>query len=228
MKILFHGNFESVHDWSFLGEDWRVFSLWDYLKNDFKSWQELSQQLVSELSQKKIEHVAGYSLGGRVLLTLLDAGLKAERVSFFSTHPGLPDDERTSRIWADLKWKERVLKSDWKALFEEWNHQDLFMSDPDEERDYAFFAELEKYRQEIAIAFDLLSLGRMRCFSDDSMPALSAAKATWICGENDLKFKALAEKMLLKNPMELIIVPGASHRIHLKDPFAVRELLNNP
>ncbi len=225
MNIFFHGNFESEEDWSFLGSQWTVFPLWEFLRQGtFKNWEDFSDVVVKNFrnSGQKIEHAAGYSLGGRILLNLMCSGLEVEKCSFISTHPGLTSEqERTERVWGDLKWREKVLQLPWETVGEEWNSQEIFARDLNTLQS---FSRLENYRSEIAGAFDLLSLGRMRNFFEITL----GFEAQWICGELDTKFLELGERFVRRNPLDFKPFPGASHRIHKKDPWGLLKLLNTP
>lgn len=210
-KIFFHGNFESAADWHFLPRGWEVFSLWDYLKsNDFSDWNEFCESLVQDLSKKQIIEAAGYSLGGRILLGLIDKGFRAKSLSFFSTHCGLEkEEERTARVWSDLKWKEKTLTSEWTELYREWNEQAIFANSM---KPYEAFEKLEVHRVELAQAFDLLGLGRMPDFSKVKFP--KDAKVQWVCGQHDHKFRALGENFCKKHPkINYLVAFNTGHRI---------------
>jgi 2-succinyl-6-hydroxy-2,4-cyclohexadiene-1-carboxylate synthase len=231
MKILFHGNFESTADWNFLGPEWRVFPLWETLKNasHLRTWEELSKRILGELGEERVEHAAGYSLGGRVLLNLIDSGWNVNRASFISTHPGLEsDDLRAERIALDLLWKERVLNSDWSELFLAWNNQEIFTNDLS---NFELFSELEIYRQEIAYAFDLLSLGRMKSFKRDDAALKQAfsqmSAVQWICGDKDQKFCELGSDFSEQCGLSYLPFHDASHRIHKRDPMGLMAVLNS-
>jgi len=224
LKILFHGNFETAADWAFLDSDWQVFSLWDFLKeNKFKNWEDFSKSLAAELQKEKPLQLAGYSLGGRILLNV-NKFFPEAKMTFISTHPGLKTEmEKNSRLWSDLKWKERVFLEDWKSLFHAWNAQPVFEVEAEKSEKLFFLS--EKYRNEIALAFDLLSLGRMPNFFDFEIENVS--RMSWICGDADQKFHKLGESFIKKNPMKFISFEGAGHRIHKKCPSELLKALNS-
>ncbi len=210
-KLFFHGNFESHLEWSFLGSEWEVFSLWDFIrKNPLADWDSFIKALKEEVSSKNYDEYAGYSLGGRILLGLLNSGLKATSLSFFSTHVGLSsEDERNERVWSDLKWKERVLTQDWTQVYADWNALPLFANDM---KPYESFETLEPYRPEIAHAFDILGLGRMPDFSTLKFP--KDAQVQWVCGQHDHKFRTLAETFFKKHPkINYLVAFNRGHRI---------------
>ena len=238
MKILIlHGNFEGESDWKcfcdllesqYLKKEKvqiEFFNLWKCLKqNNPPSWSFFIEQFMRIYSKSSFDVALGYSLGGRILLNLLDAGWTVPKAIFLSTHTGLlSEDDQNSRIWSDLKWKEKVLSLDWKELFEEWNSQDVFQNEgmPSFEN----FADLENYRLEIAQAFDVLSLGRSQDFTQNLLDLSQKMKIYWVTGELDSKFSALAERLSQKAPhIHFKSFQGAGHRIHRSKDLS--ELLN--
>ncbi|MEZ4815785.1 MAG: hypothetical protein R3A80_11345 [Bdellovibrionota bacterium] len=218
-KMFFHGNFESAADWAFLSEEWSIFPLWDFLKKEnFNSWDEVILALKELLMKADVSEVAGYSLGGRLLLGLIDKGFKVKSYEFFSTHPGLTsEDSKNARIWSDLKWKEKVLNSDWTELHREWNSQEIFVNSF---KPYDTFKGLEQYRSEIAQAFDVLSLGRMPDFQAIKFP--KDAKVQWVCGQHDHKFRALGESFCKQHPkINYLLAFNQSHRM----PLFIKDVL---
>lgn len=238
MRILIlHGNFESENDWkpfrealeckSFKKENVEVFNLWDFLKkNNSQSWSSFVDMFMELYPENSFDCVVGYSLGGRILLALLDAGWLIQKAIFLSTHTGLSSEEdRHSRIWNDLKWKEKVLSFDWKELFEEWNSQEIFGNEtlPLFEN----FASLESLRPEIAHAFDVLSLGRSQEFTQSLVTLSQKMELHWCTGELDTKFGALAKSLAEKAPrIQFKSLKRAGHRLHRSNPPVLDEILS--
>jgi hypothetical protein len=210
-KIFFHGNFESVLDWPSLTEEWEIFSLWEFLKEtNPTSWEMFVDMILNKLSSVSYKEAAGYSLGGRVLLGLVDHGFRAKELSFFSTHSGLnSEEERNKRVRADLTWKEKTLTEEWPELFADWNSQAIFA---DSTKPYEPFGKLEPFRNEIAQAFDILGLGRMPNFSALKFP--KDAKVQWVCGQHDHKFRSVAESFCRKHPkINYLVAFNEGHRM---------------
>jgi 2-succinyl-6-hydroxy-2,4-cyclohexadiene-1-carboxylate synthase len=240
MRILIlHGNFESERDWnpfrealesnSFKKEKFEVefFNLWDFLKrNNPQSWNSFVDEFKKLYAENSFDCVVGYSLGGRILLALLDAGWPVQKAIFLSTHTGLcSEEDRHSRIWNDLKWKEKVLSLDMKELFEEWNSQEVFGNEtlPLFEN----FASLESLRPEIAHAFDVLSLGRSQDFTQSLVSLSQKMELYWCTGELDTKFTALAKRLAEKAPrIQFKSLKGAGHRLHRSNPAVLDEILS--
>ena len=238
MRILIlHGNFESEKDWkpfreaierkSFKKENVEVLNLWDFLKkNNPQSWNSFVDEFKKLYPENSFDCVVGYSLGGRMLLALLDAGWPVQKAIFLSTHTGLcSEEDRHSRIWNDLKWKEKVLSLDWKELFEEWNSQEVFGNEalPLFEN----FASLESLRPEIAHAFDVLSLGRSQDFTQSLVSLSQKMELHWCTGELDTKFTALAKRLAEKSPrIQFKSLKGAGHRLHRSNSAVLDEILS--
>jgi 2-succinyl-6-hydroxy-2,4-cyclohexadiene-1-carboxylate synthase len=239
MRILIlHGNFESELDWKPFVEavgskslnkeniEVEVFNLWDFLKrNNPQSWLFFIEEFKKHYRDNTFDCVVGYSLGGRILLALLDTGWLVQKAIFLSTHTGLSSEEdRHSRIWNDLKWKEKVLSLGWKELYEEWNSQEVFASDT--LLIYENFASLESLRSEIAHAFDVLSLGRSQDFTQSLVSLSLKMELNWCTGELDTKFGALAKSLAEKAPrIQFKSLKGAGHRIHRSNPAVLEEVL---
>ncbi|MEI7440182.1 MAG: hypothetical protein WCK43_00940 [bacterium] len=238
MRILIlHGNFESEKDWkpfrealeckTFKKENVEFFNLWDFLKkNNPQSWNSFVKEFKKLYPKKSFDFVLGYSLGGRILLALLDAGWLVQKAIFLSTHTGLlSDEDRHSRIWNDLKWKEKVLSLGWKELYEEWNSQEVFACET--LSIYESFASLESLRSEIAHAFDILSLGRSQDFTQSLVSLSQKMELHWCTGELDTKFGALAKSLEGKAPrIQFKSLKGAGHRLHRSNSTVLDEILS--
>ncbi len=235
--LILHGNFESELDWKRFCDllespslkkekiEIEFFNLWNFLKkNNSHSWSSFTEQFIKLYQKSSFDVALGYSLGGRILLNLLNAGWIVPKAIFLSTHTGLlSEEDRNSRIWNDLKWREKVLSSQWKILFEEWNSQDVFQGE--EIPCFESFAALEIYRAEIAQAFDVLSLGRNQEFTQSLVNLSQKMELHWATGERDLKFYALAERLSQKAPhIHFKCFRGVGHRVHRSKDLS--ELLN--
>lgn len=238
MKLLiFHGNFESERDWKAFGDllehqpskkekvEIEFFNLWEFLKkNNSHSWGSFTEEFIKLYPTSSFDVALGYSLGGRILLNLLNAGWIVPKVIFLSTHTGLlSEEDRNSRIWNDLKWRERVLSSEWRSIFDEWNSQEVFQNE--KKLSFEDFAALEVYRHEIAQAFDVLSLGRSQDFTQSLLSLSQKIELYWATGDLDAKFHALAERLSTKAPhIHFKSFQGVGHRIHRSKELS--ELLN--
>ena len=239
MKVLIlHGNFESERDWKPFREAIgskslhkenivvEVFNLWDFLKkNNPQSWLSFTEKFINSHPDNSFDVAIGYSLGGRILLSLLDSGWLLKKAIFLSTHTGLlSEEDRNSRIWNDLKWKEKVLSQDWKKLFEEWNSQEVFQNE--KALSFEDFSALETYRSEIAQAFDLFSLGRSLEFTQRLLNLSQKMELYWGTGDLDAKFCSIAERLSQKaSCIHFKSLKGAGHRIHRSNPAVLEQVL---
>ncbi len=107
-------------------------------------------------------------------------------------------------------WATRALAGNWQEFIDAWNAQSIFGTGPI--RDKQASGSLVMRRREIARSFVDWSLGVQEPLWDRlgeiKIPVL------WIAGENDTKFRALAERAaaLISNA-HLAIAPGAGHRV---------------
>jgi hypothetical protein len=222
--LIFHGTFDTTADWGFLNTtdiDAEVFNLWEFLReNPIRSWAELTESLKSKISP--YDRLIGYSLGGRILLNLVAAGIKTKELMFISTNTGLGNEEqRTERICNDLRWKEKVLTIEWADLFVEWNSQGIFLN---AKKDEESFMKLEPWRNEIALTLDVLSLGRMMDFNQKPNMFLGH-KVTWLNGSTDTGCCSQGSEFASNQKISQVIVKGVGHRVHKEAPHEILRLL---
>ncbi|MES2440540.1 MAG: alpha/beta fold hydrolase [Verrucomicrobiota bacterium] len=154
----------------------------------------------------------GYSMGGRMALhSLLDENHPWQAAVIISAHPGLEHEaDRATRRATDAEWATRALAGNWQQFLDAWNAQTVLGTTP--MRDPQAAGSLVMRRREIARSFVDWSLGAQEPLWDRlgeiSVPVL------WIVGENDTKFRALAERAVSLIPnARLAIAPGAGHRV---------------
>ncbi len=155
--------------------------------------------------------LSGYSMGGRLALhTLLEKNHPWQAAVIVSAHPGLEDEaERETRRASDAAWASMALAGNWQDFLTKWNAQPLLgglMRDPQAS------GSLVMRRREIARSFVDWSLGAQQPLWDRlheiTIPVL------WVAGENDPKFRALAERAVSLIPhATLAVAPGAGHRV---------------
>ncbi len=154
----------------------------------------------------------GYSMGGRMALhALLENDHPWQAAVIVSAHPGLENENgRAARRAHDAGWATRALTGNWQQFLDAWNAQPVLANTTI--RDPQASGRLMQRRREIARSFVDWSLGAQEPLWDRlgeiSIPVL------WIAGENDLKFRALAEKACALIPKAtLAIAPAAGHRV---------------
>jgi 2-succinyl-6-hydroxy-2,4-cyclohexadiene-1-carboxylate synthase len=128
-----------------------------------------------------------------------------------SAHPGLEiETDRAARRAADAEWATQALAGNWQNFLAAWNAQPILSAGP--MRDSQASSSLIMRRREIARSFVDWSLGAQEPLWDRlheiKIPVL------WIAGENDSKFRALAERAASLTPNgHLAIAPAAGHRV---------------
>jgi 2-succinyl-6-hydroxy-2,4-cyclohexadiene-1-carboxylate synthase len=194
----------------------RAVDLWRFLEcqpmplTDFAT--ALNADAGSEVFRGSGRALMGYSMGGRLALhALLGENHPWQAAVIVSAHPGLEStDERNARQAADATWATKALAGNWQEFLTGWNAQPLFADA--EIRTPQATGSLVMRRREIARSFVDWSLGAQEPLWDRlheiTIPVL------WVVGENDPKFRALAERAvdLLPNA-RLAIAPGAGHRV---------------
>jgi len=181
---------------------------------------------VLALAPERRVPLAGYSMGGRIALSLaLAAPKRISRLALIGASPGIADSaERRSRRAADEALADRIEGEGIEAFASYWSSLPLFA---DQSPAVAAAAHAERLQQSpagLAAALRGLGTGAMEPLWD-RLPEL-ALPVTLIVGECDLKFRAIAERVaeLLPDAM-LHVVPGAGHAVQLERPAAVAALL---
>ncbi|WP_242823238.1 2-succinyl-5-enolpyruvyl-6-hydroxy-3-cyclohexene-1-carboxylic-acid synthase [Thermaerobacter subterraneus] len=174
-------------------------------------------------------HLVGYSMGGRVALSL--AAAAPERVASLvleSSSPGLADPaEREARRRSDEALARRIEEEGVGAFTRAWEELPLFAGLKD--LDPAARASVRAARlaqRPRGLAGSLRGMGAgvqpplWDRLPDLPMPVLCLA------GAADAKYAALARTMAERIPRgRAVIVPGAGHTVHLEEPAAfVREV----
>lgn len=165
--------------------------------------------------------VLGYSLGARLALHALTKQPQLwDAAVFLSAHPGLHTNHfRAARLTLDQAWAAHFRSEPWPEVIAAWNDQEVFRSSTFQCR---VECDLESWREQIALGFDVWSLGRQ----DDLRPLLPsvACPVLWVTGAHDKKFTALAaESCALLPRARHVIIPNAGHRVHFDQPAAVEE-----
>lgn len=160
--------------------------------------------------------LVGYSMGGRLALhAATRIPNRIERLVVIGATPGIADPaQREERRAADLALADRIEQIGLEAFVDEWGGQEIFATQP---RGVAAAARADRLRNTpagLAAALRGMGTGAMDPLWD-RLP-----EATWIVGERDEKFRAIAERV-----GEPRIVPGAGHAAHLEAPDAVATLI---
>ncbi len=175
-------------------------------------------------------YLAGYSLGGRLVLGLLvrhpDLFVGAAAVG---ANPGIDgEDEREARRTADGVWARLIEERGLDAFDREWSGLPLFRSQ--RKLDAALVEEQRRIRlgheaRALAAAMRALGLGAM----PDYRPALPGilCPVELIAGGRDPRFIALAVLMAERLPAGTVrVVEGSGHNVLLEAPTQLADLLN--
>lgn len=218
-----------LHGAAGMAADWRSFAkrlaaaktgsravdLWRFLEcrplplTDFGA--ALNAEAGGEVSRGCGRALLGYSMGGRLALhALLEKNHPWQAAVIVSAHPGLESDaERETRRASDAAWATKALAGNWQDFLTEWNAQPLLGGAM---RELQASGSLVMRRREIARSYVDWSLGAQEPLwerlHEITVPVL------WVVGENDMKFRALAERAVSLIPRAtLAIAPGDGHRV---------------
>jgi 2-succinyl-6-hydroxy-2,4-cyclohexadiene-1-carboxylate synthase len=178
-----------------------------------------------------IEHVAGYSLGGRIALGLLRLAPRRFRAAtILSAHPGLTDAaERTERRAADRRWIECLRRNGIVPFVGAWEELPLFATQagaPPARLAAQRARRLAQSAEGLARSLECFGLGRM----PPAWDALLAwpGRLRWITGASDPKFSAIARRVAALRPAtESCLLPGIGHNILIEAPERLARLLDD-
>lgn len=160
--------------------------------------------------------LVGYSLGGRLALSLLENKV-ASRAVLLSAHWGLAAGDsagREDRHRLNLDWARRFQTESWDSLWQSWNSQSVF----DGSRNDLFREEKNFDRQKLAALITGFSLGRQEDFrfllDDDRLRVLN------LYGEHDDSYRKMAAR--LSGPqLRTRMIHEAGHRLLFDAPEKV-------
>lgn len=170
-------------------------------------------------------HLVGYSMGGRLALSLLlKAPKQIHSATLISARRGLDEPlARASRLAEDSKWAALLQTVPLSQFLDTWEQRPLFET----QRQLAphLLAQLREQRLRhdpfaLAQAMSALSLAHMPSFQG----ALGSiqCRVTLMVGERDPKFGALAADLAEHiHDSRAIVVSGAGHNLPLEHPDSV-------
>jgi 2-succinyl-6-hydroxy-2,4-cyclohexadiene-1-carboxylate synthase len=184
----------------------------------------------------------GYSLGGRIALhALLQSPENWAGAIIVSAHPGFRSSDDTAqgsndanspsrmRINADEVWAKKFEAGSWSDVVSEWNSQAVLRSAQNfeqlsHESRLPLRLESDFSRMRLANSLRFCSLGRQKDLRKElrqlSVPIL------WISGEQDAKYRALAQEAEDLNPLfQSVVIPGGAHRVPWENPRAFMQVV---
>ena len=216
-----HGAVGAAADWRGIaarlatrGISTRAVDLWRFLQCESVTMPEFGKRLNAnaegEVSRGQRRILIGYSMGARLALHALLEDGPWEAAVIISGNPGLHDTaEASARRVADAVWATQALTLPWPDFLGKWNAQPILGGAIRDEREDR---KLMQRRREIARSFVDWSLGNQ----EPLWEKLSAIKipTLWIAGENDPKFRSLAEEAAgLSENFSLQIALDSGHRV---------------
>lgn len=170
--------------------------------------------------------VVGYSLGARVALGLVVAGL-ARRAVLVSVNPGIGEAERAARRSSDAQWAALLRQQGVAAFAERWAAQPLFAAQAEtldeSARQRRRAQRLAQSSEGLARSLEEMGLAEMPDYRGEL--ASLADRLTLIVGEHDAKFRALGEEMAATTGSHLHVIPRCGHDVPLEQPRALAALL---
>ncbi len=194
----------------------RAVDLWRFLEEGPQTLTDFAQALNAEASGEVFRGsgraLLGYSLGGRLALhALLDKPHPWQAAVIIAAHPGLESGpDRAARREADAAWATQALAGNWQQFLAAWDAQPVLANSAP--RDSLTSNILIARRREIARSFIDWSLGAQEPLWE-RLPEITIP-VLWVVGEQDEKFRALAERAVARMPAaSLAIAPAAGHRV---------------
>jgi len=164
----------------------------------------------------------GYSLGGRILLQLIEKNSNLfDSLVFISVHPGFRlTQERKDRFESDLIWKKKLENMSLTEFINEWNSQPVLSLS--QNRDCKLnFTTSSDHLAKVLINFSLAYQADFR-----SLIQALPLPQLWVSGSNDIKFKNLHQE-LAGAKLRHLVVDGAGHRIHFDRPAELMTEIQN-
>jgi len=175
--------------------------------------------------------LVGYSMGGRIALhAALAPGIapRVERLMLIGASPGIADPaERAERRAADDRLADEVEQMSIEEFARRWAQTPVLAGQPP--------------RVEAAVHADRLRnqlaglAGALRGLGTGALPPLwdrlseVRAPTTLIVGERDVKFRTIADEMVLALPAaDVVVIPDVGHAVHLEAPERVAEAVAHP
>jgi 2-succinyl-6-hydroxy-2,4-cyclohexadiene-1-carboxylate synthase len=167
--------------------------------------------------------LVGYSMGGRIALHVaLAQPDRVERLVLVGASPGIADPaERAARREADERLADETEGLSIEEFARRWASNPVLAGQPEWVRE----DRLRNSPAGLARALRGLGTGALPSLWG-RLPHLRMPVVLAV-GERDQRFRAIAEEMAAAiSDVQLVVVPGVGHAVHLEAPEAVAELIS--
>ncbi|MFC0309328.1 2-succinyl-6-hydroxy-2,4-cyclohexadiene-1-carboxylate synthase [Gallibacterium trehalosifermentans] len=181
---------------------------------DAAEW--LSQQIESAVGEQPY-HLIGYSLGGRLaayFATQTDFPIhNLHKVCLEGANLGLTSQlEREQRWQNDLHWAIRFSQEPIEHVLADWYQQVVFADLTHEQRQALI--QLRRHNSPIGLSQMLQATSLAKQPNLWAIIQAQPERFYYFCGENDLKFRQLAEK----HQLNLTLICKVGHNAHIHQP----------
>ncbi len=167
----------------------------------------------------------GYSQGGRIALHVASQRPKlVSRLLLVSTSPGLPHAERARRTAADEALAARIEALGLDAFLDEWLAHPLVGTAGLAAETAAADRALRMDNAAAGLAAALRGLGQGAMAAVD--PGSLDVPVTWIAGERDERYAAVARSQAAAGGGDVWIVPDAGHNVVLTAPARLGSIID--
>ncbi|WP_440998673.1 2-succinyl-6-hydroxy-2,4-cyclohexadiene-1-carboxylate synthase [Fodinibius sp. SL11] len=174
-------------------------------------------------------YLYGYSMGGRLALQIISqhAGL-FEGLILESTNCGISDpEERKERRRIDVERAESITKN-FEDFLSNWENLELFKSPvPQDESSVALYKKIQSEQWPPALAASLKGFGTGSMTPVCDTLQKITTPTLLIAGSADEKYQHINQNLLEQLPNATFSSIEAGHRIHLDNPSALIEKIND-
>jgi len=170
-------------------------------------------------------HLVGYSMGGRVALTLAcQAPVKVMSLAIIGVSPGIADPvQRSDRVAADQALADRLDSEGIDGFVDEWMAKPLFSSQSRLGPEYLEGARRQRLANNpagLALSLRGGGTGAMTPLHDQ-LNGCGVPTAV-IAGAEDPKFRTIADELAgMLGDANTSVIPDSGHAAHLEQPRAV-------
>ena len=182
--------------------------------------------LFSEIQNSRAKKIfVGYSLGGRIGLSLLEKSPQLfDHYIFVSVNPGFSSGDQTARQqrWqSDLAWADKLTPENWDRFLRDWNSQAVFAGatgEPERKLQDFDLVKLKTYLLEY-------SLAKQPDYSE--LIRENRNRISWVAGSRDKKFLEIAKTLKAGNIINGYSEIESGHRIPFDSPKKLQQIIEN-